>query len=496
MSALPLNNQSAILSGGYSPWQAPLAALFSGISAAAQPGGFANFGQGVQQGQQNFQQGQQQQQAMDLRRMQIEQAQEEARRANQEREQEQARLESIKQSLARFSGSPTPSAVRPVGNYGAATGGIQTASGAPDGGQLAAMFGGDPQKAALFSQYAEVDPEGAFQMLVERGFAEPEKYDAASPLGKLKADLQAGLIDQPTYDALVKKETAPPEGPAPTERYRNAIAAGLKPGTPEFQQYMLGKDDTPQGLFQGTGMDQQAMNIVLRGQSDPTYRNTPEYAAAWNQLYEQPKIITTPDPNDPTRLVQMQIMMPKPQGFQGPGGTAPTPAPNQNNPLAPLPAPQSSTATVIPGTSVVPQKEAADLRKFESEADAMLSALDTFEATVTNAGTADFADSFAGGYTEGGRKLSTDWANAALLSKAESLYNLGVLNGPDLDIIRNTLTDPSTFKGQFTGKDAYKTSIASIRKLIKDRVNTKRSGMNMAPKGEDYQSMYGLTPTN
>nr|WP_140393739.1 hypothetical protein [Nitrospira cf. moscoviensis SBR1015] len=281
----------------------------------------------------------------------------------------------------------------------------------------------------------------------------------------------------------------PQQAPQDPERVRLAKEAGLVPGTPQYQQFLLGRDDTPPGLFQGTGMDQQAMNVVLRGQSDPSYRNTPEYAAAWNQLYEQPKIITTPDPNDPTRLVQMQIMMPKPQGFQGPGGATPTAAPN----IPQMPSgSQSSTASVIPGTSVIPQQEAKDLRKFEAEADAMLAALDTFENTVTNASVGDFADSFAGGFTEGGRKLSTDWANAALLSKAESLYNLGVLNGPDLDIIRNTLTDPSTFKGQITGKDAYKASIASVRKLIKDRVATKRKGMNLPAGDEEWTVIDGV----
>jgi hypothetical protein len=163
-------NQSAILSGGFSPWQAPLAALFSGISAAAQPGGFANFGQGVQQGQQNFQQGQQQQQMMDLRRMQMEQAQEEMRRANQEREEAQAIRNRIRNGLLGGPGSPTPTQAH--GNYGAATGGIQAASGAP----TAAMFGGDPQKAAIFDMMVESDPQRALQFIAEQQFAEPEEF--------------------------------------------------------------------------------------------------------------------------------------------------------------------------------------------------------------------------------------------------------------------------------------------------------------------------------
>jgi hypothetical protein len=179
--------QSAILNSGYSKWQAPLAALFSGLSAVGQPGGWGNFGVGVGQGLQNFQQGQQNQQMMDLRRMQIEQAEAEMRRANQEREQEQARQASIRQSLARFTGSPTD--VQPVGNYGAATGGVQTASGPSP---IAAMFGGDPQKAALFTEYADAYPEQAYQMLVERGFAEPEKPKTTDDLTEYESAVNQG----------------------------------------------------------------------------------------------------------------------------------------------------------------------------------------------------------------------------------------------------------------------------------------------------------------
>lgn len=157
-----MNQQSAILSGGYSPWQAPLAALFSGISAAAQPGGWSNFGQGVQQGAQNFQQGQQQQQMMDLRRMQIEQAQEEMRRANQEETQRQATIERLRQLGSTAGSSTTP--VNPVGGYGAATGGIQTASGSP----IAAMFQDNPQAAAIYGGFLDTgDVDGALDFLAK-----------------------------------------------------------------------------------------------------------------------------------------------------------------------------------------------------------------------------------------------------------------------------------------------------------------------------------------
>lgn len=77
---------------------------------------------------------------------------------------------------------------------------------------------------------------------------------------------------------------APVQGPGQTERQRNAEAAGLKPGTPEYTQFILGKDDTAPGPFQGTGLDAQSYNMVLTG--DPT---KPEYAAAYAQL-AMPKV--------------------------------------------------------------------------------------------------------------------------------------------------------------------------------------------------------------
>jgi hypothetical protein len=184
-------NQSAILSGGFSPWQAPLAALFSGISAAAQPGGFANFGQGVQQGQQNFQQGQQQQQMMDLRRMQMEQAQEEQRRANQEETQRQATIERLRQLGSTTGSSTTP--VNPVGGYGAATGGIQTASGTPQ----AAMFGDNPQVAAIFQGMLDAgDVKGALGLAAEYATQTPEAADAPT----VKDFYEGGNVVQKQWD--------------------------------------------------------------------------------------------------------------------------------------------------------------------------------------------------------------------------------------------------------------------------------------------------------
>jgi hypothetical protein len=478
MSILPQPPKtSAILGGSYSPWQAPLAALFSGLSAAGQPGGWSNFGPAVMQANQNFA-GQQ----MDNARFQLVQEQaereqqrfdDEQRTANEERAREEA-------ERTRWAAQFAPAGTQPAGRGGTVP------------GRAAILSGYDEPTAAILSEWGAIDPVKAGQFVLEQRLSQPEGPE--STLGKLAADLRAGRITPAEYEAAVKKENyiAYPQGPGLTERERNANAAGLQPGTQEYNDFILGRDvNSAKGPYPSNSPESTDMNNILRGQNDPVFRGSPEFVAAWNRQYEQPKIITTPDPNDPTRMVQMQITMPIPRGFQGPdyGTTPQTPGavPPQGAASAPTApgAPQTANASVIPGTSTVPQKEAVDLRKFEAEADAMLSALDTFDKTIEGATQVDFLDALAGGFTEGGRRLSTDWANAALLSKAESLYNLGVLNGPDLDIIRNTLTDPSTIKGQFTSIDAYKTATKSIRKLITDRINTKRSGMNLAPREGD-----------
>ena len=143
-------------------WQQPLAALFGGISAAAQPGGWSNFGAGVNQVQQQQQQATVAQQMAELRQMQIEQAQEEMRRSELEREQEATRQRLIQQQLGGV-GQP----VRQIGDVpGRTVGGAQ--------GQSALLSGMNPQQSALFSTYAQIDPEAAFQMLTERAFAETD----------------------------------------------------------------------------------------------------------------------------------------------------------------------------------------------------------------------------------------------------------------------------------------------------------------------------------
>jgi hypothetical protein len=176
MAAVP-PGQSAILAGGYSPWQAPLAALFSGIGAAGQPGGWANFSQGVQGGLQNFQNNllaqEQSQRARESFQMDQERFEDEQRRANQAAEQEKARIEGITNLL-----SPKPIAAPTAGT------------------PLATMFGGKPtegvsNQSALFGDYAGIPPH-ARQSAMLSGYPEEVLKRGMEPDGTINLDRAGG----------------------------------------------------------------------------------------------------------------------------------------------------------------------------------------------------------------------------------------------------------------------------------------------------------------
>ena len=182
----------------------------------------------------------------------------------------------------------------------------------------------------------------------------------------------------------------------------------------------------------------------------------------------------------------------------GIGGAAPA-APQAQ------PAPQQAAGVQIPGTSAVaeppalqpsplpgaaggvarpaPQPSAADrskLRQIEMEAQGIRDALEGFRTARRNASALERGQAAAGMPTP----LSTAWSNAALLAKGQALYDLGVLNGPDLDIIRRTLTDPATFRGFVTGQETVEAQIRAIETLLDQKLSSARvqyGGQQSAP---------------
>jgi hypothetical protein len=151
-----------------------------------------------------------------------------------------------------------------------------------------------------------------------------------------------------------------------------------------------------------------------------------------------------------------------------------------------------------------PRISGPDRQKLETattDAAVLLNALNGYAEAFGNADLGERGKSIMGINTP----VNTAYSNAALMAKGEALYQLGVLNGPDLDIIRRTLPDPSTFKGQAAGVEGAKAAVGQITKLIQDRITSHYQQKGLEPpnmgeyaaglrgkSGGDYRSKYGL----
>lgn len=223
------------------------------------------------------------------------------------------------------------------------------------------------------------------------------------------------------------------------------------------------------GPFQGNGMEQQVMNILLKG--DPA---SPEYAAAYADR-AQPRVTFDPQSG------QMVQVKPDMSAFRPPipRGAPQMPAPQQSVPASPEGAPPQTQnlGGGVSLTQVAPPRQSATERQKLTAARAgaktIVDALRDFQNTKAGAGIGDKAKSVLGMNTP----LNTSYNAAALLAKGEELFNLGVLNGPDLEIIRRTLPDPSTMKGAMTGDKDTQAGIDKVVNLIRSKLNEMERGM-------------------
>ena len=202
--------------------------------------------------------------------------------------------------------------------------------------------------------------------------------------------------------------------------------------------------------FSGNAEFAQLGNMLLKG--DPS---SPEYLAAYN-LAKRPRVTTDASGQSVTETPDMSgYRLPTPRGT----GMGPTGGVQAN-----------SVPGALPGTPA----DRSKLKQIEAGAEPLLDILGEFSAIVKAAKPEDWASAVAGGTTEGGRKLTSGWTNAALMAKGEELFALGVLSKDDLTQIQNSLPNPSTISGAMTSKDAYVTAITGIENLINRKVRAAR----------------------
>lgn len=256
-------------------------------------------------------------------------------------------------------------------------------------------------------------------------------------------------------------ETATTRGGAP-------YGTGAKPGT-YWQRRQTGVDGQGRptyeyrtapagggGPFEGTG-DGQYWNEVLTG--DPS---TPQYAAAYAQL-TKPQYFQVSDPEHPEIMVTKEYRRQLPPNIR-----VPTYTPQGGAGAQPPAVAGTGSATEIPGTQKAPGQTAADKQKLQAaevEFAKISSAIQSYREVIkrTGAHTWSGATPFP---SAAAAEMNTAYNNVALLAKGEELYKLGVLNGPDLEIIRRILADPGTVKGVMTPPLQLTNQIDQVEKIL------------------------------
>lgn len=264
------------------------------------------------------------------------------------------------------------------------------------------------------------------------------------------------------------------------------LAIQLPGGQRDFIDVPKPKDPGagPAGPFAGNGMDQQAMNILLTG--NPA---SPEYALAYAHVGRARMSI-----DDQGRPVTMQPMdlsaVRKPAGMQA--NPAPVPEGTQTQQV-----PGGGTVTVSP--SIAPKgpapAEMAKLRAARSEVQKITEAAERFRSEWKKATPMEKSRAMLGGTTP----LNSAYNNFALLLKGESGYNLGVLNGPDLEVIRRAIPDPSTLRGNVATMDSdMDSAVDQVKTMLRGGIETQEKQLGVpgdaaapAPAG-DLKKKYRL----
>ena len=240
----------------------------------------------------------------------------------------------------------------------------------------------------------------------------------------------------------------------------------------------------PQGLFEGTSMDAQVYNILATADpSSPAYKIAYNYAA-------QPKTQVAADGTIVT-------VKPDLSAFNKPVMGAPAVTSETGEIITPVPAPApSGTSSPLPNTVNVDGTEIttiqgnrpsstdkSTLKEVKSGADTIKAELKKFSDAIDSASNEDFLAALGGGVTEGGQKLTGLWTTTALSAKGKALLDLGVLNGPDLEVMQRMLPNPSSLTGSLASKKAYKQAIKNVESFIDDRVKAyeMQYGQQLAP---------------
>ena len=351
-------------------------------------------------------------------------------------EREQARNEDINQVIA---GGNAKQWVNPdTGNTTIQQDGIAAGPGdVPTMVQTDKNVGG---YAGMQAALANIDnPDIAnFRQNVAMGEMQERRALEAAELARAKKI--AALKEQRIYDESVAEK-------------KRLAAIELK-GSPEPESNMP---------FSGTGMEAQDRNILLRGNP-----NSAAYASAYaNQ--SNPRISVGLDGRQTIVTPNMSwARKPTYNSNNIPTNTLngnPLNRPTTEDATQSALGPNAPTITTSQPKRLLPAVK-AKIDKAVNGAATLVNSLLNYQKTFK---AADFAERGKSAFG-----LSTPsnnaWTSAALMAKGEELYNLGVLSGPDLEIIQKAFPDPSTRKGALASDADIDSSVNTVIDLIQDKI--------------------------
>lgn len=282
----------------------------------------------------------------------------------------------------------------------------------------------------------------------------------------------------------------------------------------------------PGGMFRGTSMEAQELNILTRG--DPS---TPEYAAVYARA-ATPRVAVAPDANGnlTPSLIYPDMSPYRPPTFrqQAPDqpaastltmpytaapGAASAEVPAQ--PAAPAPAPPQAAQVqppVVPTQPGAPRIQplapprvnptaAEAVRRFENESGRVLDAVNNFERLANAAGPGTRFNTWIQNPTDpAAAEIQQAYNNMVTTLRSEAFLNTGVLQPAEMSMIREMLRDPTSWRGALTTPEARTAQLNQIRQMIQSGLARQRSsiqqpGQPLQPVIDQPQATAGAVPS-
>ena len=234
---------------------------------------------------------------------------------------------------------------------------------------------------------------------------------------------------------------------------------------------------TPKSMFEGQGTTNQFYNILLQGQKNESIRSTPQYKTAYDYL-SQPKTETLINEQGQQVTRSIPGIISK-QDYLPPTGVEV--ADLQNGQVQPPMADSMKTIDKDVVVAVSPERR-KELKKNITVLDNTSAKLNTFLQKIEEID--------PNVRTIGTERADIKNAYTSILLELKNLEELGVLAGPDLDLLQGMLGDPvGLYQNLFMGgAEGTKLQIQNIKDYIMEKKTRFSSEL-----GEKIETPQGTT---